>query len=84
MPQSQKMKGGKIMSCYLRHLQDVAVQAGLTTEKEDRKLMDKLVRKWAGQEGVKCNLAWKEIKAKIAAEGENSLVNYINKQKSAG
>lgn len=65
------------MSCYLRHLNGPINKAGITLEKGNRKQVDALIREWAGQSGVTCNLAWKEMKAKIASEGEDSLVDYL-------
>ena len=45
--------------------------------KENRKQVDKLVREWADQHGVKCNVAWKEMKVKLATVGEESLINFL-------
>lgn len=65
------------MSCYLRHLTKPLEQAGIILNKENRKQADQLVRAWAGQEGVQCNHAWRQVKVKISADGEDSLITYL-------
>ena len=65
------------MSCYLRHLGSTITKAGIVLEKGNRKQVDKLVRAWSGQEGVKCNEAWKVIKVKLTGAGEDSLIEHL-------
>lgn len=65
------------MSCYLRHLNSSITKADIVLVKENRKQVNQWVREWSGQHGVKCNLAWKEMKIKIANEGEDSLIQFL-------
>ncbi|BDZ68676.1 hypothetical protein [Methanobacterium ferruginis] len=52
------------MSCYLRHVKDVLLEADLHPEnRKERKEVDLAIRKVVGMKSEdKCNVVWKEVK----------------------
>lgn len=53
------------MSCYLRHLSDLFVEAGLEYSKANRKSVDRSTRAELGMESEGCPLVWKTVKAML-------------------
>jgi hypothetical protein len=53
------------MSCYLRHLDDVIIAAGVKTGPGNRKEVDKAIKELLGLDD--CPDVWKEVKKRLAA-----------------
>ena len=54
------------MSCYLRHLQDVLLAAGIRHTREDRARIHAVIQEITGREG--CPQVWKEVKVRLLRE----------------
>ena len=68
------------MSCYTRHLSDVFEALGVENNKDNRKTMDKSIRKILKTDKP-CPEVWKQLKA-ILADGEKKedLVRKLKKE----
>lgn len=54
------------MSCYLRHLDDVLLAAGIQATKENRPHIHALIQQITGEEG--CPQIWRSVKARLPRE----------------
>jgi hypothetical protein len=54
------------MSCYLRHLEDVLLAAGIHLKPENRARIHALVREITGEED--CPRVWKRVKSLLVRE----------------
>lgn len=63
-------KRANTMSCYLRHLNDVLIEAGIDPDRMDRKQLDRAIHRMMGVEYKHCPDAWKCVKAEIDADRE--------------
>ncbi len=54
------------MSCYLRHLDDVVIAAGVKLTPENRKEVDRTIKELLGKDY--CPDVWKEVKKRLAAD----------------
>jgi hypothetical protein len=50
------------MSCYLRHMDDVMKEAGISLTKENRRLVDEAVHRVVEVHYKNCPDAWKAVK----------------------
>jgi hypothetical protein len=62
------------MSCYLRHLDDVIAGAGIELTKENRKAVDRAIRRIVGKADCGCPEVWKEVKEWIAEGRRGELI----------
>jgi hypothetical protein len=68
------------MSCYIRHLSEVFETLGLEENKDNRKLMDKSIRKILKTDKP-CPEVWKKLKNILADEKKKKdLVSKIKKE----
>lgn len=68
------------MSCYTRHLSDVFEALGVEDNKDNRKKMDKSVRKVLKTDKP-CPEVWKQLKAILADEKKKTnLVSKLKKE----
>ena len=51
------------MSCYLRHLDDVLLAAGVRLTRENRHRVHSIIQEITGQEG--CPQVWKAVKLRL-------------------
>jgi len=56
------------MSCYFRHMSEIFEEAGIEVTKENKKELDRLLHRLAGEEYKNCSPAWKRIKELRADE----------------
>ena len=56
------------MSCYFRHMKDILDEAGIRVDKENKKVIDRIIHEIVGVEYKDCSPAWKEVKARIKAD----------------
>ena len=70
------------MSCYLRHIQDVLDEAGITVTPSNRKRVDQAVHKAAGTVYKNCPATWKKMKEEILNQPDRrqSFVRQIRKE----
>jgi hypothetical protein len=54
------------MSCYLKHLDDVVIAAGVNLTPENRKEVDRTIKELLGLDY--CPDVWKEVKKRLAAD----------------
>lgn len=68
------------MSCYIRHLSDVFAELGVENNKDNRKMMDKSIRKVLKTE-KSCPEVWKQLKG-VLADGKKKkvLVSKLKKE----
>lgn len=57
-----------VITCYLRHLQDVFKKAGIELTKENKREIDRVIHDIVGVEYKNCSATWKEVKKKIAID----------------
>jgi hypothetical protein len=68
------------MSCYIRHLSDVFEELGVEENKDNRKMMDKSIRKILRTDKP-CPEVWKELKTILADEKKKKdLAGKLNKE----
>jgi len=68
------------MSCYTRHLTDVFETLGVENSKDNRKMMDKSIRKVLKTD-ESCPEVWKQLKAILAdEEKKKNLVGKLKKE----
>ena len=53
------------MSCYLRHIQDILDEAGITVTPSNRKVVDEAVHRAVGVVYKDCPATWKKIKTEV-------------------
>ena len=56
------------MSCYLRHLKDILVEAGIEVTAANRKEVDLAFHRIAGVPYKDCPAAWKRLKQELAGD----------------
>jgi len=67
------------MSCYTRHLTDVFETLGVENSKDNRKTMDKAMRKILKRDKP-CSEVWKQLKNILAdEEKKNNLIGKLKK-----
>jgi len=68
------------MSCYIRHLADVFETLGVENNKDNRKMMDKSIRK-VMKTDKPCPEVWKQLKTIIADEKKKKeLIGKLKKE----
>lgn len=68
------------MSCYIRHLSEVFETLGVEDNKDNRKLMDKLIRKILKTDKT-CPEVWKKLKVVLSdKEKKRNLVAKLKKE----
>lgn len=55
-----------VMSCYLRHLDDVIIAAGVKIGPGNRKEVDRTIKELLGLDD--CPAVWNEVKKRLAAD----------------
>ncbi|HEY3419489.1 MAG TPA: hypothetical protein VGK23_02970 [Methanomassiliicoccales archaeon] len=63
------------MSCYLRHLDDVVIAAGVKLRPDNRKEVDLTIKELLGLDD--CPDVWKEVKKRLAAD-EHGFINDLH------
>lgn len=56
------------MSCYLRHLNDILNEAGITVTPDNRKQVDQAIHRIVGVDYKDCPATWKKLKQQIAGD----------------
>lgn len=56
------------MTCYFRHLKEFFQKAGIEVTKENRKEIDRIVRRIVGIEYEGCPEVWREVKKRIVVD----------------
>jgi hypothetical protein len=62
------------MSCYLRHLKDIMVEAGIEVTPANKKDVDRALHEIAGVDYKDCPNAWKNLKRSMANEADRAVV----------
>jgi hypothetical protein len=60
------------MSCYLRHLDEVLVAAGIPDTRESRRRVHAMVQETTGEHD--CLAVWRRVKAALAENAERELL----------
>lgn len=68
------------MSCYIRHLTRLLDDAGLENTKENRKVLDSIIRTNLNLKGSKCSEVWREVKKTINEDWEKAIVNELRQK----
>lgn len=71
------------MSCYLRHVSDLIADACIELTKENREAVDHAIRRAIGKSDCHCPEVWKEVKAWLAADRRQELVDGLKKEYGA-
>jgi hypothetical protein len=58
----------KVMTCYLRHLQEIFNDAGIEVTKDKKQELDKIIHEIARTKYKNCPVTWKEVKKRIAED----------------
>ena len=67
------------MTCYFRHLQSIFKHAGIEVTKENKRDLDKIIRRIVHVERQNCSATWREVK-KLIAENEGSFVAKLKEE----
>ncbi|MHB1456798.1 MAG: hypothetical protein ACYC0V_07775 [Armatimonadota bacterium] len=65
------------MSCYLKHMEEIIIEAGIELTKENRKAVDHAIRRAIGKPDSRCPEVWKEIKAQVADGRKQEIVDNL-------
>ncbi len=60
------------MSCYLRHMQSMLEEAGITITQENKKVVDQIIHQIVDVDYKNCPEAWKAVKAGTADAGQRA------------
>jgi hypothetical protein len=58
------------MTCYFRHLREVFKKVGIEVTKENKREIDRIIHGIVGVEYKSCPAAWREVKKRIADDGQ--------------
>jgi hypothetical protein len=53
------------MTCYVRHLKDVLRELCMEDTRENRRILDKHIRKVLGRENDDCPEVWNDVKLRV-------------------
>lgn len=70
------------MSCYLRHLNDILGEAGITVTPANRKQIDQAIHGIVDVTYKDCPVTWKKLKQEVLSD-EAKRQDFIRKLKSA-
>ena len=56
------------MSCYFRWMKDVLEEAGISVDKDNKQVVDRIIHEMVNVEYKNCSPAWKEVKEHIKTD----------------
>jgi len=59
------------MTCYFRHLQQIFKKAGIEVTSENKRDIDRLIRRIVGVGYKNCAATWSEVKKRITEDEDN-------------
>ena len=63
------------LTCYFRHLQQIFRKAGIEVTGENKGEVDRIIHSIVGVNNKNCSTAWKEVKKRIAEDGEGFILD---------